>query len=360
MGAERLAMIPFPSVSIVGFAACTSLGYTLESTLAAMGAGLSNFTDTTVPNEFGHPAVAASLIETGAPRSERMAQLVNHGLADTRPLITQHALRNVPLLIGVPSDLSPREQEAVQTVTQGRDSPIGDTAWFPYGRASTFTALATAMELIRRESHRFVLVVGVDSLCAPAQVYSLVQAGRVLSPLTEGTIPGEAAAFALLARTDDPIVDPAMSVRLEAVAVDRAATPFTRAQVVSGDGLAAVFRTLRTGGSGRVHRVIAAHSGEGYFGRSFAHAYLREVEMMPEPLTVEVLADRVGDVGAAAGILGLAFGAYLMVQDARDDDSRALTYSESDTGEVGAAIIDGAPASWHRASVPPATGSGRE
>ena len=33
------------SVSIVGFAGCTSLGYSLGPTLAAMGAGLSNFTD---------------------------------------------------------------------------------------------------------------------------------------------------------------------------------------------------------------------------------------------------------------------------------------------------------------------------
>jgi 3-oxoacyl-[acyl-carrier-protein] synthase-1 len=347
------------SVSIVGFAACTSLGYSLESTLAAMGAGLSNFTDTTVPNEFGHAAVAASLVETNAPRGERLATLLSHGLDDTRPLMSRHGLRNVPLLIGVPSDLSPDEQELVRAALRDKDSPIGDIAWFPHGRASTFAALAAAMDIVGRQAHRSVLVVGVDSLCAPAQVYSLVQAGRVLSPLTEGTIPGEAAAFALLARADDPIADPATSVRLEAVVVERATTPFTQARVVSGDGLAAAFRTLRSGGATRVHRVIGAHSGEGYFGRSFAHAYLREVEVMPEPLTVELIADRVGDVGAAAGILGLAFGVYLMIQDGRAGVSRALVYSESDTGEVGAAILDGAPTSWQRASVLPGTDPGR-
>ena len=44
--------VPAP-VSILGFAACSSVGYSLESTLAAMGAGLSNFTETSVGDEFG-------------------------------------------------------------------------------------------------------------------------------------------------------------------------------------------------------------------------------------------------------------------------------------------------------------------
>jgi 3-oxoacyl-[acyl-carrier-protein] synthase-1 len=216
------------------------------------------------------------------------------------------------------------------------------------------------MEVVASRSERFALVAGVDSLCAPAQVRSLVRAGRILSPLTDGAVPGEAAAFALVARTDDPLTDVATSVQLEAVGLKRAATPFTHSGPVSGDALTAAFRMLRDGGASRVHRVIAAHSGEGYFGRSFAHAYLREVEMMPEPLTVELIADRVGDVGAAAGILALAFAVYLMVQDRRNGASRALAYSESDTGEVGAAILEGAPTSWQRLPALAAPDQGRQ
>jgi 3-oxoacyl-[acyl-carrier-protein] synthase-1 len=339
------------STSIVGFAACTSLGYSLESSLAAMGAGLSNFTDTNVPNEFGHPAVAASLLDADTVRGARLAALARHGLGDTGSLVSRHGLRNLPLLIGVPSDLSSEEQDVLRIALEEKPSPIGNIAWFPQGRASTFTALAKGIGLLARRSERFVLIGGIDSLCAPAQVHSLVKAGRVLSPLTEGPIPGEAAAFALLARTDDSIVDPTTSVRLEAIAVEHATTPFTEARVVSADGLAAAFRSFRNGRAKRVQRVIAAHSGEGYFGRSFAHAYLREIEVMPEPLTVELIADRLGDVGAAAGILGLAFGVYLMVKDRREGNGRFLAYSESDTGEIGAAILDGAPTCWRRATV---------
>ena len=68
-------------VSIVGFAACSSVGYSLESSLAAMGAGLSNFTETDVGDEFGQPALAASLVE-GRSRKERLSALVRHALDD--------------------------------------------------------------------------------------------------------------------------------------------------------------------------------------------------------------------------------------------------------------------------------------
>jgi 3-oxoacyl-[acyl-carrier-protein] synthase I len=347
MGTGHGSMTTGTPVSIVGFAACSSLGYSLESTLVAMGAGLTNFTDTDVPNEFGHPTVAASVVE-GASRGERLAALIGHGLDDASSLAPPHVLSGIPLLVGVPSDLTRTERGLMQTAVEERGSMIGETRWFPYGRASTFAALAAGMDIVANGIHRFALIAGVDSLCAPAQISSLVHAGRVLSPINEGTIPGEAGALALLARTDDPIVDVNRAVRLEAIAAERGSIPFTQAQAVSADALTAAFRSMRNAGASRVHRIVAAHSGEGYFGRSFAHAYLREVEMMPEPLIVELIADRVGDVGAAAGILGIAFGVYLMVEDRRDGPSRSLTYSESDSGHVGAAIVHGSPTSWRR------------
>jgi 3-oxoacyl-[acyl-carrier-protein] synthase I len=335
------------AVSIVGFAGCTSLGYTLPQTLAAMGAGLSNFSNTGLKNDFGGAVSAASLLERDTPSHERLAALARIGLAGVQELLATVGVAHAPLMLGVASDLA--DEEAATLRAEVRRSPVvkPEAAWYPYGRASTFVALAQAEALIARGAHRFIVVGGVDSLCAISRIDALVDAERVLGPHTEGTIPGEAAVFALLAKTEDPAVDPATSVLLEAVAQHRG-QPFTRAERVSGDDLAVVFKSFRDGGSQRVDRVIAAHSGEGYFGRSFSHAYLREVDVMPEPLEVELIADCTGDVGAAAGPLGLAFAMYRMVNAPREGRGRALVYSESDTGELGAAIIDGAPTSWDR------------
>jgi 3-oxoacyl-[acyl-carrier-protein] synthase-1 len=319
-----------------------------------MGAGLSNFTETAVPNEFGHPVVAASLLAPDVTRGARLASLFQYGLEDLERLVPRDLLSELPILIGVAADLTSDEKEALRTVVREHQLEK-NTAWYPYGRASTFAALAVAKESIERGTQSFALVAGIDSLCAAATLSSLVRAGRILSPFTEGTIPGEAAAFALLARTDDPIVQPATALRLDTVAVDRAEVPFTKSRAVSADALTAVLRKLRTAGEGRVDRVVAAHSGEGYFGRAFGYASLRELEIMPEPLVVETIADCVGDVGAAAGIVGLAFGAYGMVESASEGPGRVLAYSESDSGEVGAAILAGAPLSWHRHLVQPSS-----
>jgi 3-oxoacyl-[acyl-carrier-protein] synthase-1 len=338
-------------VSIVGFSGCTSLGYSLAASLAALGAGLSNFSDTGLKNAYGTTVSAAALLERDLPRAERLARLTNLGLTELQGLLSRVGVASAPLMLGLPGNLEPEETAALRAELQRNEVVNAEPAWYPYGRASAFLALEQAVDLIGSGAHRFIVIGGIDSLCATATVYGLVQAERVLGPHTEGTIPGEAAAFALLALADDPVVDPSCSVLLEGVARHKA-EPFTTADRVRGDGLASVFRALREGGAQRVDRVVAAHSGEGYFGTSFAHAYLREVDVMPEPLLVDLLADCVGDVGAAAGPLGLAFGMYLLATDPRSTRGRALVYSESDTGELGAAIIEGTPMSWDSAAAP--------
>jgi 3-oxoacyl-[acyl-carrier-protein] synthase-1 len=333
------------TVRIVGFAGCTSLGYTLEPTLAAMGAGLSNFIDTGVANRFGPPVTAGALVDIDLPRAERLAALTRIGLADLTALLGAAGLSDAPLLLGVASDLTVQEQAAVQEALESCVVVHPPAGWFPYGRASALVAVAHAATLIRGGVHTHVAVGGVDSLCAPETVRALVRAERVLGPHVEGTIPGEAAVFALLARADGPHLP--TSVLLEGEAQGRG-TPFLERDRVSGDALAGVFRALREQGTARVDRIVAAHSGEGYFARSFSHAYLREVELMPEPLEMDLIADCVGDVGAASGSLGLAFGMYLMASPPVGAPGRVLIYSESDGGEIAAAAIAGAPASWQR------------
>jgi 3-oxoacyl-[acyl-carrier-protein] synthase-1 len=341
-------MSPAVPVSIVGFAGCTSLGYSLRSTLAAMGAGLSNFSDTGLKTPFRTPVMSASLLDRDLPRVERLRAMARIALIDLQELLALAGVKQAPLMLGVPSDLDYQEAAALREELAPSPLVPRESAWFRQGRASTFTALAAALGLVERGIHPCAVVGGIDSLCGLHTVHRLVQFGRVLGPHTEGAIPGEAAAFALVARADHPAADPASAVVLEAVAQHRSPVPFTERDRVSGDDLATVFRAFREGGSKRVERVIAAHGGDGYFAHAFSHAYLREIELMPEPLDLELIADCVGDVGAAAGTLGLAFAAYRMATQPRGAPDRALVYSESDTGEVGAAIVTGAPTSWER------------
>jgi 3-oxoacyl-[acyl-carrier-protein] synthase-1 len=333
-------------VSLVAFAGCSSLGYSIPSTLAAMAAGLSNFTETGLRTLFDTPVTAGSLLDRDTPRLERLTTLVDIGLADLQTVLSELGIEHAPLMAGLPSDLEPDEQDLLREALRGHPAVDLEPALFPYGRASTFLALEHATRLVARGAHRAIVVGGIDSLCALPSVQWLLDTERVLGPHIEGTIPGEAAAFVLVARSDDPLARSASSIVLESIASLKSDIPFTKMDHPSADALATIFRTFRERGARGVDHVIAAHSGEGVCARIFANAYLRETDLMPEPLDVAQIADCVGDVGAAAGILGLAYAMYRMATERAGPTARALVYSESDTGELGGAIVEGAPVSW--------------
>jgi len=347
---------PLQRAGVLGFAACTPLGYALEPTLAAMGANLSNITASPARTLGGEFAPASCLVDPALAREERLAQLLAHGLDDVQALLDLHGFDHPPILLGIPSGLDEQTRQRINTVQHQAGFPTHGSASFEYGRASGFAALAQALQMLAQRTHRCVIVGGLDSLCAPATIETLVHARRLLEPFTEGTIPGEAAAFMVLLHPEDAALDPSQALWIERVAVARG-RPFANSGAVNADALTQVFHKLQEGAPSaprgstlRVHRVIAAHSGEGYFGRSFSLACLRVAGLMPEPLLVTLTADRVGDIGAAAGPLGLAFAAYWMAQERRSTTGirRALVYSESDGGEVGAAVLCGHPRSWQR------------
>lgn len=338
--------------TILGFAAATPLGYSLEATLAAMGADLSVFSDSPARALSGEPAPASCLIDPTLPAAERLVRLFAHGLADLLALLGPLGIERPPVLLGMPAHLDAGTLARLDTLLHDRGLDAPANARFAYGRASTFAAMSHAVKLLHGGGHPCVVVGGVDSLCAPATIEALAHARRVLEPFTEGTVPGEAATFVVLAPADAPALDPDRGLWLEDVAVGRGPS-FLEATTVNADALTQVLHRLAGNSAGRAHRVVAAHSGEGYFARSFSLACLRAVDLMPEPLQVALTADKVGDIGAAAGPLGLAFAAYQMANDLRQEPAprRAIVYTESDGGEVGAALLHGQPRSWRRASL---------
>lgn len=340
------------AVAIAGCACCTSVGYALGPSVAAMAAGISNFEQGDVRGALGTAATVARVaaIEPDLPRGQRMAALTRLAAEDLRPLLSALATDAVPMLVALPADVDGAEVGLVEEALDGMAPARRAEPWaYPHGRAGGFAALAAGRKLLQSEDVGLVVVGGVDSLCARPTLLALAQADRLLGPGTEGTIPGEAAGFVVLARGDQPAAALPTAIALADVTLGRAEVPFLQADRVHAGGLAATFGQLREKGAARVDRVIAAHSGEGYFARAFSHAYLRQVELMPEPLDLVLTADRVGDVGAAAPLIGIAFATWLMARGGAGAAApRILLYTESDTGEIGAAIVEGRPQAWWR------------
>jgi hypothetical protein len=101
------------------------------------------------------------------------------------------------------------------------------------------------------------------------------------------------------------------------------------------------FRSLREHpvvGAARPRAVIAFESGELCFSRAFVTAYLRNAELMPEPLQHDLIATNLGDVGAAAAGMALVRAAWLMNQQDSGADARVLIYGHADTGRCAATM----------------------
>jgi 3-oxoacyl-[acyl-carrier-protein] synthase-1 len=105
------------------------------------------------------------------------------------------------------------------------------------------------------------------------------------------------------------------------------------------EGLTALFAQLREANRGwRADVVYSCQPSENFWGREFTMAYLRNPELIPEPLRVEQLCDELGDCGAATPALQLAFAGHRCSRG--DALARALIYGESDGGALGACLIE--------------------
>src|SRR5690606_10709002 len=105
------------------------------------------------------------------------------------------------------------------------------------------------------------------------------------------------------------------------------------------EGLTGLFARLREAHHGwRADVVYSCQPSENFWGREFTMAYLRNPELIPEPLRVEQLCDELGDCGAATPALHLAFAGLRCSRG--DALARALIYGESDDGALGACLIE--------------------
>jgi 3-oxoacyl-[acyl-carrier-protein] synthase-1 len=159
----------------------------------------------------------------------------------------------------------------------------------------------------------------------------------------DGRIPGEAAGFVALARPGAP-----KSLGLEALgfvlgtALGVEPHPFTQQIPSLADGLTQVLRQLRLDtavGARRVDGVLACQPGESYWGTEFSRAYLRNAALMPEPLSVGVSGEGLGDAGAGAGPVMLG-GALHRARWRASGARRTLVYGCADGGRVGACVVE--------------------
>ena len=336
-----------PLAALIGAGVCSSLGLDAESSLAAVEAGMSRMVETS-PLGPETPAVIAALELLGldTARGRRIHWLAGAAYLDLVRRFPDWNKVDLPLIIvgpeshadhDVPRDFMITHLRELSEVAVPRPVP---QFWWAGGRGGWFSALEHAIALLHGGAP-LVLLGSVDSDCDPASLRRLIRRNALLGERNPGgRIPGEAAAFILLARPDVP-----RQIRARPWAWIRACQTtveprhFMQPRSTLGEGLTELFARLREAHLGwRADVVYSCQPSENFWGREFTMAYLRNPELIPEPLRVEQLCDEFGDCGAATPALQLAFAGLRCSRG--DPLARALICGESDDGALGACLIE--------------------
>jgi len=336
-------------LSIVRAGLACPIGLRSDAALAAMRAGLDSFiTSDEVPDA---TVSRLSILSPETSRLNRMLALMRYALEEVLEKPPAKWPESIPLFMALPerevgatydeARLIHLLQEAVMALT-GANAAFTEATTARKGRAGIFTALLHANSALAQSRVPFALVGAIDSLVDPETVLKLDHEGLLLGLRNlDGRIPGEAAAFFLVSSTNTLRNDTILA-HIHAIETDHepeSFDQFNRGKAINhAYGLTRLFQRLSRAFSGQASAVVTGGSCEGYWGREFSYAYLRNVDIMPEPLNHKATGNDIGDAGAAAG--AVAIHQALSEFKPRPGSTQcalqnALIYDISDQGALG-------------------------
>lgn len=337
-----------PEVVVARVGMVTAVGLSAVETSASVRAATMRFTSLDWLDHRFEPFTVAAVPDAGLPElSPEVARTPGLSLRDARLLrLGARALAECLGAAGPgggrpPLVLALAEPERQRPVDAGRflklfaaqapgafDAAASTT--LALGRAGGLAAVGRAAALVRSGQARFALAGGLDSYVDLYTLGTLDLEKRVKSGAhLDGFIPGEGAAFLLLASAPA-----AAAARLPALAVvSEAAEGFEKGHLGSketykGEGLAATVQALVSAAPPPrpFVSVWSSMNGESHWAREWGVAFMRSRDAFAEAHAMNHPADCYGETGAAAGAL-LAGLASLEAQR-----GPALVYASSDLG----------------------------
>ena len=353
IGATSSSDNPLAAVLVMG--ASSPIGYGVRPVQAAMAGGLRNFQETSLMGGDIQDIRASRLpdVDEDAPRAERIAVLTQLAFADLLENTPVELSNNVPVFVGMAIDSPESDLKVIKlTLFEASNGQIDSTKamffGFSEGRIAFLSALAKAIRSFEEGVNELALVMAVDTRCTWYAIDSLMRERSLLTDRDDGTIPGEAAVIALVASPRSSMARRYARFFVASPAFGEDEPKTIRQSPQATNGLGCAFRTLREhpwAGALRPSAVIAFETGELFYTRTFTTAYLRNAELMPEPLQHELITSNLGDTGAAAGGMALVRADWMMHQLESEDEQRMLIYGHADDGRCAAAITIRMPSS---------------
>lgn len=332
------------ALAIDAAGAFTSVGLDMAQTATSLRTRLQRFAELDVEGPDREPVIgAATPFPLGEVRG--LDRLVALGAPALRECLAVDARQPAPIFLAAPEALAPGDAAALLRALADAAGLAWDPAAsraVPGGRAGAVAALALADAALARGS-RECYVGGVDSLVDDDALLRAIDAGLVKhTENPNGYIPGEAAAFVRV--TLRPTADTLAVVRGVAVASEPVARSTGRPS--SGVGLARAMRDAlaAAGAQGRdIAWLVHDSAGERYDFKELALSVARLPLVPQQTFMTWDAATSVGEVGAAAGALALAWVAFAMGKGIVPGPG-AMVVGRSPEGQRAAAFLSRAPA----------------
>ncbi len=346
------------NVFLVGAGMITAVGLSAAETAASVRSGTARFAESTILDKRFEPFVLAEVPEEGLPglthevakapltaREARMLRLATGALAGClKSFPPAESLPGLSLALPETETTRPlRHEEFLKHLleqTGGRfDAKWSDASH--RGRAGGLNAIGQASELIRRGRAKFMLAGGVDTYRDLYVLGTLDREKRVNSGANlDGFIPGEGAAFVLLAdrgAASAASLDPWGSVSVVAQTMEPG--HLYSEEPYRGDGLArAVQQLAQLGGIvGPVQEVYSSMNGENHWAKEWGVTRIRGNGTFAPEHGMHHPADCYGDTGAASGPLMTCLAALGIKEGYRG--APALVYASSDHGQRAALAV---------------------
>jgi 3-oxoacyl-[acyl-carrier-protein] synthase-1 len=326
-------------VLVLGMGMMTAVGLSPAETLASVRAGTARFVTSDFRDHLFEPMTVAEvppdalppLVDTLArePLPAREARMLRLATTPLQQAATSaaHAPPRLPLYLALPETETriPLDKQqflnrlAAQTPAIDLPKSLAEFS----GRAGSLAAIGSAARAIADGQVPFALAGGVDSFLDPFLLATLDMESRLKSAShLDGFIPGEGAAFLLLAaRSAAEGIRARPLAKLSPVAQAMEPGHLYSKEPYRGEGLSQALAQLFVAAPppSPIAAVYSGMNGESHWGKEWSIAFLRNRKFITPAARLHHPADCYGDIGAAAGPLLVAQAAHGISSGYRPD-----------------------------------------
>ena len=334
-------------MKIIATGMVSPVGFFGQASCAALRAGISAFRELPYWDCEHFPVVGAQVPGLdGVHFGPRMVKLLSRAIRECIARAPLSAWQGVPLLISLPEPNRPGSGDLRFDFVQ---SVVGDLGveFHPYlsqtikaGNAGGFEGIRIGREMLQDSAIPGVIVSGVDSFICGSTIFWLDQNYRLKRPNhMDGVVPGEGAAAVLLHRSESPS---SAVAQITGLGFCRETATLLSGEALLGHGLANAAKAALNEAGWKFHEVdfrVSDVTGETYGFQEHTLAEARLVTAVRiEPQPIWHAADCIGETGAAAGLIQLAWVSDAF-QRGYAPGPRALCFTSSLPGERAVAAV---------------------